>query len=190
MKKLYSATQVIVKILEVCHWVGTAVMGVLFVLTLVPGDLYRSMVAWDGLGERAVRVYSLELEVIGADGQLDKAALRLFALGAVLILGLMAMVLRNAWLCLKTARGKTWFAKGETPFQTDVTRMIREMGIFLLATVAVALAFSVLARLVLGGEGAEAVVNFSWVVMGLLLLCLSQVFDQGTQLQQDVDGLL
>ena len=43
---------------------------------------------------------------------------------------LMAMVFRNVYLIFKTAEGKTWFSKGATPFQPDIVRMVREIGIF------------------------------------------------------------
>lgn len=111
-------------------------------------------------------------------------------MGAVLILCLMAMVFRNIYLILKTARGQTKFSKGATPFQEDVTRMIREIGIFYLAAVVVGLACSVLAVLILGPETTETSLNLSNVMVGLLMLCLSQAFADGTKLRQDVDGLL
>lgn len=63
----------------------------------------------------------------------------------------MAMVFRNVYLIFRTAKGKTWFAKGDTPFQKDIVRMVREIGIFYLAVPIVSLLMSVVAVLVLGG---------------------------------------
>lgn len=118
------------------------------------------------------------------------AAAALFAAGALFIFSLMAMVFRNVYLIFKTAKRKTWFSKGDTPFQKDITRMVREIGIFYISIPVVGLVMSVISRLALGAEFAEVNTSIEGVVTGILLLCLSQVFAYGAQLEGDVDGLL
>lgn len=55
---------------------------------------------------------------------------------------------------------------------------------------AVCLVMSIIARLFIGVEVAELSVNLDSLLMGVVALSLSQIFAYGTQLQEDVDGLL
>ena len=91
------------------------------------------------------------------------------------------MIFRNINLILKTARGKTWFSEGKTPFQKDITRMIREIGIFLILLAVIELIFSFFTAVS---------VNLIYVVIGILMLCLSSFFGYGEQLQKENDGLI
>ena len=93
-------------------------------------------------------------------------------------------------LSFKTAEGKTRFSKGETPFQPDNVRMVREIGIFLIAIPAVQFIMSIVARIALGPDMVESSLGMSTVFMGLVVLALSQYFAYGMKLQNDVDGLL
>lgn len=178
------------KVLEVLHWVGTAAAVALLACSLAVGD-WLGTVLERMLGAGAeVSVYGFGLKLVGADGGVIPGAVTLFAVAAILILPLMAMVFRNVWLSLRTMAGKTWFSKGQTPFQKDVVRMVREMGIFLISVPVVAVLASLIARLALGPDGLEASVRFGSLVTGILVLCLSQVFSYGQEIQADVDGLL
>ena len=69
-------------------------------------------------------------------------------------------------------------------------RMVREIGIFLIAIPAVQLVMSIVARIALGPDTVESGLNMAGVFTGLVVLALSQYFAYGTQLQSDVDGLL
>ena len=103
--------------------------------------------------------------------------------GAVLILALMAMIFRNLNLIIKKS-------EGTTPFQPDNVRMFREIGIFSIAVPVVGLIMSIITRLVLGAEAAEVSNNFSGLVIGIVVLCITQFFAHGIELEKDVDGLL
>ena len=81
-------------------------------------------------------------------------------------------------------------SKGATPFQHDITRMVREIGIFYISVPVIGLIMSVIARMVIGYETAEISMSLSGLISGILILCLSQVFSYGMELQKDVDGLL
>lgn len=190
MKRINSAALIISKILEVVHWVMVGLMLCLLVTSLVAGQwLAPYLLRGVPLFGTELATYGFTLSAVGLDGSIDMAAIRLFCLGAVLILSLMAMVFRNVFLILKTTKGMTWFSKGDTPFQNDNTRMVREIGIFYMAVPVIGLVMSVIARLVVG-DAAEVSMNLEGLITGMILLCLSQVFSYGTQLQQDVDGLV
>lgn len=194
MKGLFTFTQVVAKILEVFHWIAAALMVVLFVLTFTSPEFLAGMLVQASPYDVELSTYGYALVVIDANGQYIDAAVRLFALGAIPVLSLMAMVFRDVYLILKTMQGKTWFSKGETPFQGDVTRMVREIGIFLLSIVAVELILSAIAYFVLGMGGqadlVESGFNLEMLVLGLLMLCLSGAFARGETLQRDVEGLI
>lgn len=191
MKKLNAFALAVSKILEVLHWVGTAAFLALFVLSLVSKDWLCSFLA-QGLPAygTTMAAYGFELSVVGPDGTINAAAITLFSIGAALIFSMLSMIFRNVYLIFKTAKGETWFSQGGTPFQKDITRMVREIGIFYLAVPVIGLVFSTAARLVLGPDGAEINVSMEGFVVGILLLCLSQVFAYGTRLEGDVDGLV
>lgn len=190
MKRLASFAQVLSKILEIVHWVAAAVMLVLFVVSFLSGEWLSSMIVQENSRDVSLSTYGFELVVIAPSGEPDLAAIRIFALGAMPVLGLMAMVFRNVYLILKTARGETKFSKEVTPFQPDVVRMIREIGIFYLAVFAVSLLFTCIAGLILGPESCESSMDLGHIMVGVLILCLSQIFEEGTRLREDVDGLV
>lgn len=115
-------------------------------------------------------------------------ALAGFAIPSIILCILMAMIFRNVYLIVKTTAGKTWFAKGKTPFQNDVVRMVREIGIFLISSTVIRLIASVVLRLLFPEtEFSASAIEF---VLGLLMLCLSQSFTYGEKLEKEVSGLI
>lgn len=183
MKKLNTAAAVAAKVLEILHWTGAAAALVVFVLSFASPSAVAGMAA--GLGGR-VTFYGFSMSAaqpygpIG--GSIGVAGVRVISAAAFLIFNLMAMVFRNVYLIFRTSKGKTWFAKGETPFQDDVVRMVREIGIFSISVPVVGLLVSAAARLAMGVDAAEWSVDFSGFVTGILVLCLSQVFAYGMRL--------
>ena len=117
------------------------------------------------------------------NGSVDMKALFLFGIGAVIILSLMAMVFRNLNLIIKKS-------EGSTPFQADNIRMLKEIGIFSFSIPLVGLIMSIICRLILGVDAVETSINFYGFFMGIVVLCLTQFFIHGAELEKDVDGLL
>lgn len=134
----------------------------------------------------------LELEAFGlsVSGTVSAGVSVLFFLSTLLSAGLFAMICRNVYLIFKTAAGETSFSKGATPFQPDNIRMVREIGIFMLAVPVLQFIVTVLAGLLFQREVVEFTVDAIGIFPGLVVLCLSQFFSYGTQLQNDADGLL
>ena len=103
-----------------------------------------------------------------------------------LVLDLLAHI--YVYLILQTADGKTWFAKSQTPFQADIVRMLREIGIFLISHMAVStIAVIVITLIFPNVELSAGTMSFT---LGLLMLCLAQFFNYGTELEQDTKGLI
>lgn len=120
-------------------------------------------------------------DILNEDGTVRASTVVFALIDAILHCAVFALIFRNIHLILKTAKGKTWFAEGETPFQSNITRMIREIGIFLLVLAGVELIFSFFSAVS---------VNLIFVWIGILMLCLSSFFRYGEQLQKDSDGLI
>lgn len=184
MKTLNKIAKAASKTLEILHWLGIVFVVLLLVCSLAAREWLASVLSV-GLHQMGTTLttYGFEMTGVKLDGSIDFTSITLFLIGAVLIFTMMAMVFRNIYLIFK-------LAEKNSPFQKDITRMIREIGIFYIAVPVIGLTMSSIARLFLGAEAAEISVNVEGFVTGILLLCLSQYFAYGTQLQNDVDGLL
>lgn len=68
--------------------------------------------------------------------------------------------------------------------------MLREIGIFALSIPVVEFICDVIVKIIVGSDVVESSVSITGIVFGIVLLCLSQFFAYGTQLQNDSDGLL
>ncbi len=182
MGKLDKGTRILAKLAEVAHWIGAVSMVVALVLTLCMGLGAVSGVTPEDAGA-SLTAYGFEVVIVNGDGQVEMAALRCFCVGGAVILSLMAMVFRNIYLILKRS-------EHETPFQKDNVRMVREIGIFLIAVPAMGLVMNVVTGLVAGPELREISVRLDSFMVGLVVLCLSRFFARGVELEADAEGLV
>lgn len=191
MKSVNKAAIILAKILEVLHWFTTAIMVVVLIASAASANWLEEILqkGSETLGN-SLTTYGYEMNVLYSDGKVNMTAILLFSICAVIILSLMAMVFRNVNLILKTTLGQTKFSKGQTPFQKDNTRMVREIGIFFIAVTIVSLIMSIISRAVLGVENAEISVNLQSIITGIIVLCLSQSFAYGIELQKQSDETL
>lgn len=191
MKSVNRAAIILTKILEVLHWFTAAVMAVVLIASAASANwLEEILQKGSGTLGDSLTTYGFEMNVVYSDGKINMTAILLFSICAVIILSLMAMVFRNVNLILKTTLGKTKFSKGQTPFQKDNTRMVREIGIFFISVPIVSFVMSVIARAVLGVDNVEISVDFQNLIIGIIVLCLSQSFAYGNELQDQADETL
>ena len=185
MKGLNKLGKVITKILEVFHWVGTALMLPATICSVAAPDWVKYFVGFDAKECCGVNldVYGFEVNLPVANGNVDMTAFLIFGIGAVIILVVMAMVFRNLYLIFKNS-------ENTTPFQKDNIRMMREIGIFSISVPVIGFIMSVIIRLVNGVETTELSIDMSGIFMGIIVLCLTQFFAHGAELEKDVDGLL
>lgn len=183
-KWIIRLAEIITKILEVFHWVGVALMLAATVCSLAaPGWVkYFVGISVEEYGAE-LNAYGFEIIAPVENGNVEMRTLFLFGIGAVIILGLMAMVFRNLHLVIKKS-------EESTPFQADNIRMLREIGIFSISVPVVGLIMSVLCRLILGVDAVETSVDLYGFSVGIIVLCLTQFFIHGAELEKDVDGLL
>lgn len=188
MKRLNTIVIIGSKILEMLYWLMEILMILLLIVSVaMPNRLVEWISAWNA---QELNVQGMAIRMVNETGELIPPTVTIIAVTGVLTCALMAMVFRNIYLIFRTARGTTWFSKGETPFQPDTVRMVREIGILCIAIPVIELVMSVIGTLVIGTLHAEISVSMNGVVMGIIILCLSQFFAYGAQLQEDVDGLI
>lgn len=191
MKGLNKAVLIIAKVLEVLHWLCASLMVLFIGLTFFAKDWIQALLTSevDGIGID-LAFYGFEFMAVNPDGSVDMTVMTLFAICMTIILGLMAMVFRNVYLIIKTSEGKTKFSEGKTPFQKNIVRMMREIGIFFISITVASLVLCTITGIFVGADAVEFTIDLDSLIIGLFVLCLSQFFNQGKQLQEDVDGLL
>jgi len=185
MKGINKIATVVTKILEVFHWVATAIMAAAVFCAAVAPQWVGYFVSFDAKEccGAELDVYGFEVKAAVTNGNVDMLTFLLFGIGAIIILALMAMVFRNMYRIFK----KT---ENSTPFQQDNIRLLRQIGFFSIAVPVVGFLMSFVIRLVTGMEATEISVSQSGIFMGVVVLCLTQYFIHGADLEKDVDGLL
>lgn len=177
--------RIIAKVLEVFHWVGTALMAAATVCAKLAPKWVHTFVGLDAKEccGTYLPIYGFEVYAPTVNGEVDMNTFFLFGIGATIVLALMAMVFRNLFLIFKNS-------ENGSPFQKDNVRMVKEIGIFSIAVPVVGLIMSTIIRLVLGVDAVETSVSQNGVFMGIIVLCLTQFFAYGAELEEDVDGLV
>ena len=189
MDNLNKIAKVGIKCVEMLHWLCVLLGAIVFGVTLaIPEQVMEVLKGMNALGEFHIYSYMTNILLINIE---DSFTLIKIALVAMIILcALMAMIARNVYLIFLTMEGKNKNVEEKGPFQKDVVRMIREIGIFFISMPAISMILSIIARLIVGSEFVELSVDLGSICIGVVVLCLSQVFAYGISLQQEVDGLL
>lgn len=189
MKVINKLGKTITKILEIFHWVGAAIMTAATVCSVAAPKWVRYLVGIDAKEccGADLTVYGFEMNAPVTDGNIDMTYFLLFGITAILLLLLMAMNFRNLYLIFKKS-------ENGSPFQKDNIRMMKEIGYFSISIPVIGIFMSVVCHLVLhlalGVEEVQTSVNLGGIFMGIIVLCLTQFFVHGAELEKDVDGLL
>ena len=186
-EKLNKAAVVLTKIIEVFHWVAVGLLSASLIVYFLNDNLLKYLMDV-GNGEFAVSGYSVN--VLSESGDLIAGASVPALTAGIIVCGLTAMIFRNIYLIFKTTNGKTKFSKGTTPFQPENVRMLREIGIFAILIPAVEFICDVITKIIVGVDFVESSISITGIVLGIAVLCLSQFFVYGMELQRDSDGLL
>lgn len=184
-KKIITIGKALTKIIEVFHWVGVTLMTLATIFSLTAPQWVKYFVGIDAKEccGAELNVYGFEMIAPITNGNFDMHIFFLFGIGCIIILSLMAMVFRNLNLIIKKA-------EDSTPFQADIIRMLKEIGIFAIAIPFVGLTLTGISKLVFGANAPETSVNLYGFSMGLIVLCLTQFFIYGAEIEKDIDGLL
>ena len=185
MKSINKIAKVVTKVLEVFHWVAVALMAAATVCSIVAPKWVNNFVSFDAKEccGAELSVYGFEVHSAVTNGNVNMTTFLLFGIGAIIILAVMAMIFRNLHLIFKKS-------ENDSPFQKDNIRMMKEIGIFSIAVPVIGFIMSIIVRLVIGVDAAEISINQGGIFMVIIVLCLTQYFIHGANLEKDVDGLL
>ena len=185
MKRINKLGIILTKIVEVFHWVGTALMAAATVCAKAAPEWVRFFVDFDAKEccGADLEIYGFEISAPVVNGNADMTYFFLFGIGATLIMAAIAMVFRNLHLIFKRS-------ENSTPFRKDNIRLMKEIGSFCIAVPVIGFVMSVIIRLVTEVEAAEISIDTAGLLMGIIVLCLTQFFTHGAELENDVDGLL
>lgn len=185
MKHINKIAKIVTRIVEIFHWVGAGIMTAATVFVCINPAWAKYFFSYDAKEccGAELGLYGFTIKAAVSDGVVDRRGLIMFCITAVILLGLMAIIFRNLHLIIKKS-------EGTTPFQSDNVRMLREVGYFSMAVPVVGFVMSIISRIVIGAEAAEISVGMEGFVIGIVVLCVTQFFAHGTELEKDVEGLL
>ena len=107
-KVILEATLVLTKILELLHWIGAASMLVFGVFAIVTRqgehDALEKLISECG---KELSCYGFEMSVADSSGAVNMSAILLFAIAAIMIFSLVAMIFRNIYLIAKKSKNST-----------------------------------------------------------------------------------
>lgn len=188
-KRFIDFALIAAKILEVLFFVCAFVMVFAAVLSFSKTEDFGAFLLKQ-VGNGTIATNGFEIMIQDSDGNLIPGAVRIFTFAGIFTMFFIGMIFRNIYLIIKTCEGKTWFSKGRTPFQKDVVRMVREIGIFSIMIPVFGFLMSLVAHLALGEDLCETSVQIVGIAMGLAMICFSRIFEYGAALEQEVEGLV
>ncbi len=189
MKNLNKATKIIAKCCEILFFASSLAMVAAVIASFVSVEKFGNFLL-EQVGDGQIATNGFEISIANENGILIPQAVRIFCFAGLFTMLCMTMIFRNIYLIIKTTEGKTWFSKGATPFQKDNVRMIREIGIFSIMIPVIGLIMSAIAKLAIGVDNVETSVQVTGVAMGIAMICLSQAFAYGKELESEVEGLV
>ena len=117
--------KVVTKVVEIFHWVGTALMAAAMVCALVNPAWVKYFVSFEAKEccGAELEVYSFSIRAAVENGKVDMTAFVLFGIGATLILALMAAIFHELSAMISSA--------GEgTPFSEANAKRLYKVGFY------------------------------------------------------------
>ena len=196
-EKLNQVASGIAKVCEVLIWACCGFFGLVLAIFLVtyliaPEGMVETLVDLDANGT----IYFFLLPTNWSSIPETTSPSLYFLMGMFGILQIvtsvfLGMIFRNINQIFQISAGKTKASLGPTPFQPANVKRVRQIALFAVGIPLVELiGFGCIALLV----GPEVFVTYGihleFILLGIVVLCLSQFFAYGVELQTDVDGLL
>lgn len=175
---------IVSRVAEIGYFLFSALCGGLAVFSLVKGSAAVDAVLFSNGGDASIGTNGFAIAIAGKSGEALPAALTLLLIVGVFTMFCMGMIFRNVRLIFKSAD-----VGGETLFNADVIRMVREIGFFCIAVPVIGFVALAVGRLILGAD-LEASVQLHGFALGFVVLCLSQFFARGMELEREVEGLV
>lgn len=176
--KMLKAGKILTKIAEIMGYCGMVLCAALLIWGLISSDTVM-----DAYDSGNVTIYGSDIDLEDPQLKHPMAAFSVMLLTGVVSSAMMALTFRRAnGIIAKAIEG--------TPFQACTVKWMKEIGYLAILAPIVGFVGSLIAFLAGGLPTGEVVLNLDGFIMGILILCLTQVFAYGANLQQDVDGLL
>lgn len=189
MKRINKAIIVMSKIVEVFMWVGAALSAAVAVVLCMGKWEWMKYFTSVSPADTDLRLGSVSVHV-QYFGQPNQSAFIFYFVVYSLTVVLAALIFRKLYLVFKTAEGETAMAKGNTPFQPENVRMIRQIGLLTIGIPVFHALVAVFSMIFFHGISVSYSVDFTYFFMGFIALSLSQYFAYGVELQNEVDGLV
>lgn len=165
------------KTIEIISWIGVACL-LFCIIAACAAPQWTEQHVLSGITLNGVSV-----NVGESSGNVTLAAVLAMLFGAAVGEALIALLFGQMYKVLKSA-------EDGSPFRAENVRRVENIGWLAIALPVVGLITSVLVKLLGSPDAFEISVDLTSAVMGLLVLCLSQFFARGVELEQDVDGLV
>lgn len=187
--KLNKTLSIISKIMEIVHWIGTGLGALMIFVSIFKKEFVSAFILEEGA---ELNAYGFNIYALTQSGEVNYFAVTMAFVGMMITCALMALVFRNLGIIMTTIRGSYIHATSPSPFQKDVVRRVREIGIFAIAMPVIGFIITAVTTGVSLANGIESEVSVSLegIIIGLVCLCLTQIFTYGAQLEEEVDGLL
>lgn len=182
-------TKIVSKVCEVIFFISSLVMVAAAIFSFVTPQKFGQFLL-KSVGNGVIATNGFEIMIADSNGALIPGAVKIFCFAGIFTMLCMTMIFRNIYLIVKTCEGNTWFSKGKTPFQKDVVRMVREIGIFSIMIPVIGFIMSIIARIILGTDLCETSVQIIGIAMGIAMICFSRIFAYGIKLEEEVKGLI
>ena len=161
------------KVVEILCWIGVAVL------------LFAAVA---GTVDTEWTTQNLDFSMNGVDMQINEDGATFASVMIVLLGGIAGFV--TLAILFHTLHKVLSTADEDVCFRAENVKRIELIGWLSIAMPAIGFVTSVLAKLFGGPDSLEISIDLSGVVMGILVLCLSQFFAHGVKLENDVDGLV
>lgn len=181
MKNLNKTAKTLSKICEILCWLCDAAMAITLIALFVAKTAIEKFIM-SGLDSGNLTIVNTDFPIIDGNGALSTGAVTIALIGGIICIALVAMMFRNVYLIFKKS-------EKESPFAKDNIRMVREIGIFSIAIPVIQFIMAVICAIVCTGA-TNVSINPFIVIFGIIMLCLSQFFAYGANLERDVEGLL
>lgn len=174
--------KVVTKVVEIAHFVAAALILAAAVCALAAPQYLHHFVEFEPVGNVIVlSAYSFEVITPSLNGLPDLTVFSLYGFGAVTIFVLIALIFHNIYSVIEKSEGRT-------PFQMDNVRMLREIGIFSIGVPIIGFVMGIVMQVIVGSV--EVSNSLEGFIIGIFILCLTQFFAHGVELEDEVEGLL
>lgn len=184
MKGLNKAAVIITKVIEIVHWIATGLVAAAGICAAVAPKYLGMFMDVESLNaDPEISCYGFGVNLANSNGQPDMLAFALYSIGATAIFVIMALIFRNLHIIFENAGKSVYFSE-------ENLKRVKRIGFFSIAIPVVGFVMGTVIGLAVGIDTVETSNSMDGFIMGIIILCLTQFFARGAELEKDVDGLV